>query len=67
MAKKEAKKEAKKVVDVCEKCGKAPCACVKEEVKKIKEEIKEEDFSTKIMQDGTRYKVYPDGKEELIK
>ena len=57
-----AKKEAKKVVDVCKKCGKAPCACVKEEVK----EVKEEDFSTKIMQDGTRYKVYPDGKEELI-
>ena len=26
-----AKKEAKKVVDVCKKCGKAPCACVKEE------------------------------------
>ena len=51
-----AKKETKKVVDVCKKCGSEPCSCVKEE-----------DFSTKIMQDGTRYKVYPDGKEELIK
>jgi len=38
-----------------------------EVVEKVKEEVKEEDFSTKIMQDGTRYKVYPDGKEELIK
>ena len=28
-----AKKEAKKVVDVCKKCGEDPCACVKEEVK----------------------------------
>ena len=38
-----------------------------EVVEKVKEEVKEEDFSTKIMQDGTRYKIYPDGKEELIK
>ena len=36
--------------------------------KAAKKEVKvEEAFSTKIMQDGTRYKVYPDGKEELIK
>ena len=28
-----AKKESKKVVDVCKKCGSEPCTCVKEEVK----------------------------------
>ena len=41
---------------------------VEEVVEEVKEEVKEEEaFSVKIMQDGTRYKVYPDGKEELIK
>jgi len=41
---------------------------VKEVVEEVAEEpVAEEAFSTKIMQDGTRYKVYPDGKEELIK
>ena len=38
-----------------------------EVVEEVVEEKAKEAFSTKIMQDGTRYKVYPDGKEELIK
>jgi len=37
-----------------------------EVVEKPKEEVKEL-FSTKIMQDGTKFKVYPDGTEEEIK
>mgnify|MGYP003127948962 CR=1 FL=1 len=35
-------------------------------VEKVKEES-EDDYSTKIMPDGRKFKVYPDGKEVEIK
>ena len=59
-----AKKEAKKEVNVCKKCGSEPCACAKLEPKPV---VKEGEFSTKIMNDGTKFKVFADGTEELIK
>jgi len=39
----------------------------KEVTEEPKKEIVEELFSTKIMQDGKKFKVYPDGTEEEIK
>ena len=53
-----AKKETKKVVDVCKKCGSEPCSCVKEEAVV-------EDYGTKIMADGTKYKILAITKQNI--
>ena len=53
-----AKKETKKVVDVCKKCGSEPCTCVKEEAKpELKESGKPVIKDTKELKPKTMMKM----------